>query len=195
VTRPTRIAIAVMAVLLALSVGGFVWLYVSDRAAAAEWALRDQERVAEITELVKKARFHADKSDAYKAEADDAKTEKAKAVAELEALKAKRRTRSMPKTLGDCREQLAEAEGEIALHTRVAAIDLLTITALEGALGEQTERADLFEQAWLREQDRADGWREYARKKSRRDKVKIAFVGIGAGVGGGLVGYGIGVSR
>lgn len=194
-TRPTRIAIAALSVLLAGSIALLVWMYVSDRAAAAEWALRDQAHQIEVDKLVARARLAAQESAKRLEEANGLKAERDELAEELAASKAKRRTQPMPKTLRGCTDQLADAEGEIALHERHAALDLLTIEALRGALEEQTIRGDLFEEAWTRERDRANGWREYSRKDKRRQRVKIAFTAIGAGAVAGLAGYGIGAAR
>jgi len=193
VTRPARITITVLSVLLTGAIVLLVWMYVADRAAAAEWALKDAEHIRQRNTALFEANQEHEAAVALLTQAQSA--ERTKLRGEIEKLRDERNARPTPKTLKECKGQLEKSDQEIALLERNAALDLTSIATLQAALKHETRRGDILEAVVGDEIDRADGWREYARKSKRRDRIKLAFVGIGAGVGGGLVGYGIGATR
>jgi hypothetical protein len=195
-TRPARIAIAVLSTLLAIVLALMIWRAVTDRASAKVWAAKDAERVAFIDDLVASAQLKHKAAMASLAAADERHAgERAELEDDLKDARRRRQNRPVPADLESCHTQLAQADADAAVYERAASVDLLTIANLRTAFEDEEDRGDLLEDAWLQEREQSTGWREYSRKQKRRQKVKLAFIGIGSGVGGGLVGYGIGVSR
>lgn len=189
------IAIAVLSIVSAGLLAILVWRAAADRADAAEWALKDETNRITIDNLAAEAKASADAAAASFAESQKQKEARAELAKKLAAMRASRDARPTPRTLEDCKVQLHAADGFVEELQVAILMDTATIAALSSALDHKSTQASQLGTALSMERERADGWREFSRKKEKRARIKMAFVGIGSGIGGGLVGYGIGATR
>lgn len=174
--------------LLAAVVIGATALLAYMRGQQSDWLAHDKVRVAEIDLLTNKAADAKRKADAWVATANALQKQKDALQRQLDASTTKVRKRPKPVTIADCAVQLGELEAHIALLDEALVLESKTVDALSKALVGQTERADTLEQAWKLERARAEGFK----KMTKRDKVKKAFIAIGALGVGGVTGWGIG---
>jgi len=177
------IAISVLVVVMALSLW---WMNRNTN----RWDRRNAELVVEVE------RFRQESADA-EARVDEAlkekeriDKEKAKIADDLAAARAEIK-RLRPKSLAECITYLNDCEKKRA--TLILSLDLeeLTSASLADALVYRTTQADANEAAWLAEQKRAEGWR----KLGKRQRIGMGFIGVGAGLVGGLAGYGVAAAR
>lgn len=177
--------------LLLAAIGGLVVFgLIARRAALSEWNQLDSQRKENIDKLVQQAALEAQRADGWRVVAKDLQ---AKLVASEDALEASRKRvikRPRPMTVADCTVQLTDLENHIALLDERLSLEQQKVVALEQSLDSQTRRAEILEQAWRLERSRA----EALKKNVRRERLKKGFLGVGLGLAGGLIGYGVGAA-
>ena len=173
-----------LAVIAALVVGG-LWVMQSQQSA---WNMREKELVEDSQRWQSLAGQQSDRARDFAEKANDAQREADTAIAALD--KSKKRKRRKPVTLKGCEDELKEYDAHSAIQERALAYTRITNGFLWETVGEQRGQIVSLGNALTAEQDRADGWKRY----SRKGKVKAAFMGIGVGLAGSLVGYGVGVA-
>lgn len=173
-----------IAVIAAILVGG-LWVMRSQQSA---WTMREKELVEDSQRWQHLAGQQSDRAADFAEKANDAQREADTAIAELDARP--RRKRPKPTTIKECEHEFDEYDARNELQERALAYTRITNGFLRDTIDEQQGQIVSLGHALTAEQDRADGWKRY----SRKGRVKAAFLGIAVGVGGGLVGYGVGVA-
>jgi hypothetical protein len=175
-----------LAVIAALVVGG-LWFMQSRQSA---WLRQEKELVEDSARFQRLAKVHGDSADEAIVKANAAEREADKAIAELEEYKKRRRGRPVPTNLKDCKAELDEYSAQTAIAERALAYTRVANDSLREVVTEQQVQILALGNALTAEHDLATGWK----RQSRRARVKTAFLAIGTGVGGGLIGYGIGAA-
>ena len=168
-----------------LGIIGGVWFMRSRQSA---WLIKEQELVADSARWQRLAKVHGDNANTAIVKANDAQREADDAIAELAAIKKRRATRRLPTTFEDCEVELEDFSAQAAIAERALAYTRIANTSLRETVGQQRNQITYLGKALTAEHDLATGWKRH----SRRARVKTAFLAIGMGLGGGLVGYGIG---
>jgi len=189
-----------LAIVTVLLVGFLVVSFTSRQ----RWVKRDVERQLQIAQLQAEAdRWSAvateesRRKDAAMASAAVHAAARAQSDAELRAMRKKWKNRPVVKTAPELVAQLAQADAYIAkLESDLSRADLTIISLNDALIASDAEamalrsQVDANEKAWLIERDRTESWQQ----QTKRGRVKTAFLTIGAAAGGGLAGYGIGVT-
>jgi hypothetical protein len=175
-----------LALVAVIAIGAF-WFMQSRQSA---WLMREKELVADSERWQRLAAVHGTNANEAIVKANDAEREAAVAIAELEAYKKRRRARPVPTNLKDCKKELGEYSAEAAIAERALAYTRVANDSLRETVGEQRNQITALGKALTAEHDLATGWKRH----SRSARVKTAFLAIGMGVGGGLIGYGIGAA-
>ncbi len=173
-----------LAVIAAILVGG-LWVMQSQQSA---WNMREKELVEDSQRWQHLAGQQSDRARDFAEKASDAQREADTAIAALDARPKRKRPR--PVTIKDCEHEFDEYDAHNAIQERALAYTRITNGFLWDTVEEQRGQILSLGNALTAEQDRADGWKRY----SRKGKVKAAFLGIGVGLAGSLVGYGVGVA-
>lgn len=193
-------AIVAIVLLSGLALGIGVW--VGSRQTTEAVLRRDAERVVEIARLhairdeqgAKAAALTAELETAYQAvEAARDATERARKDAK--AARRQRDARVAPKTLEECKGELGKCDATVAkLDLTVAGLDDTVFaqdTALKLCERREIERLGQVEnctKAGVIQEKRVQTWQQ----QTKRGRVKTAFFGIGMGLLGGGIGYGVG---
>ena len=172
---------------LAVALLGSVWFMRSRQSA---WLMREKELVADSARWQRLAKVHGDNANTAIVKANEAEREADDAILALEKFKKRRRTRPVPTNLKDCKEELEEYSASEAIMERALAYTRVANDHLRVTVGEQRNQIAALGYALTAEHDLATGWK----RQSRRARVKTAFLAIGTGVAGGLVGYGVGMA-
>lgn len=159
---------------------------------------RDAARVVQIEKALVKAEEQAQKVEDLKGAVGVLEEQKKAVEGDLEALRAKwkarPRVRKSPEPTveeEDCQEALATAEELIPRLEDRLLLEVKTGETLAEALFESEGRADQLEKAWTLERERTKDFK----KQQRRDKIGKVFIGLGAGIAGGAVGFTVGTLR
>jgi hypothetical protein len=172
---------------LMLGIIGGAWFM---RSRQSSWLIREKELVEDSARWQRLAKVHGDSANEAIVKANAAEREADRAIAELEEYKKRRRGRPVPTNLKDCKAELVEYSAETAIAERALAYTRVANDSLRETVGEQRNQILALGNALTAEHDLATGWK----RQSRRARVKTAFLAIGTGVGGGLIGYGIGAA-
>jgi hypothetical protein len=171
-----------------LGIIGGAWFM---RSRQSSWLIREKELVEDSARWQRLAKVHGDSANEAIIKANAAEREADNAILALEEYKKRRRGRPVPTNLKNCKAELEEYSAEAAIAERALAYTRVANDSLRDTVGEQRNQILALGKALTAEHDLATGWKRH----SRRARVKTAFLAIGTGLGGGLIGYGVGATR